>query len=142
MFAKLLHFQSSWTILLKISLLFIKYTFIKSVKVMSRNSTISFPRNSQMSPRPIFISDSRDTKEWPCFVGQIFFQAYLLYFTHLFAQLRQKKRKKPICTVTFNTMVEIYIQSATNISNETYTFMCVGRAGRFGHCYSCFEIQI
>ena len=29
---------------------------------------------------------------------------------------------------------EIYIQSAPNNSNETYTFMCLGRAGRFGQC--------
>ena len=29
---------------------------------------------------------------------------------------------------------EIYIQSAPNNSNETYTFMCLGEAGRFGQC--------
>ena len=29
---------------------------------------------------------------------------------------------------------EIYIWSAPNNSNETYTFMCLGRAGRFGQC--------
>ena len=29
---------------------------------------------------------------------------------------------------------EIYIQSAPNNSNETCTFMCLGRAGRFGQC--------
>ena len=29
---------------------------------------------------------------------------------------------------------EIYIYSAPNKSNETYTFMCLGRAGRFGMC--------
>ena len=28
----------------------------------------------------------------------------------------------------------IYIQSAPNNSNGTYTFMCLGRAGRFGQC--------
>ena len=27
---------------------------------------------------------------------------------------------------------EIYIQSAPNNSNETYTLMCLGRTGRFG----------
>ena len=27
---------------------------------------------------------------------------------------------------------EIYIQSAPNNSNEIHTFMCLGRAGRFG----------
>ena len=27
---------------------------------------------------------------------------------------------------------EIYIQSAPNNSNESHTFMCLGRAGRFG----------
>ena len=26
------------------------------------------------------------------------------------------------------------LQSAPNNSNETYTFMCLGRAGRFGQC--------
>ena len=31
-------------------------------------------------------------------------------------------------------MVEIYIKSAPNNSNETYTFMCLGRAGHFGQC--------
>ena len=30
------------------------------------------------------------------------------------------------------TQPEIYIQSAPNNSNETYTFMDLGRAGRFG----------
>ena len=65
--------------LLKISLFFVRNTFIKNFKAMSRNSTISFPRNSQMSPRPIFISDSRDTKEWPCIVGQIFSRPTLFY---------------------------------------------------------------
>ena len=30
------------------------------------------------------------------------------------------------------TRPEIYIQSAPNNSNETYTFMCLGRAGHFG----------
>ena len=29
---------------------------------------------------------------------------------------------------------EIYIQSALNNSNETYTFMCLCRAGHFGQC--------
>ena len=29
---------------------------------------------------------------------------------------------------------EIYIQSALNNSNETYIFICLGRAGRFGQC--------
>ena len=29
-------------------------------------------------------------------------------------------------------MPEIYIESAPNNSNETYTFMCWGRVGRFG----------
>ena len=29
---------------------------------------------------------------------------------------------------------EIYIQSAPNNSNEAYTFMCLGREGRFGQC--------
>ena len=29
---------------------------------------------------------------------------------------------------------EIYIQSAPNNSNETHTFMCLGRAGCFGQC--------
>ena len=33
----------------------------------------SFTKNSQMTRRPIFISDSRETKEWPCFIGQLFF---------------------------------------------------------------------
>ena len=28
---------------------------------------------------------------------------------------------------------KIYIQSAPNNLNETHTFMCLGRAGRFGH---------
>ena len=31
-----------------------------------------------------------------------------------------------------NKEPEIYIQSAPNNSNETYTFMCLDRAGRFG----------
>jgi hypothetical protein len=43
-------------------------------------------RNSQTSRRPIYISDSKDTKEWPCFLCQF-------YFMHLFAQLRQKKHE-------------------------------------------------
>ena len=29
---------------------------------------------------------------------------------------------------------EIYIKSAPNNSNGTYTFMCLGRAGHFGQC--------
>ena len=29
---------------------------------------------------------------------------------------------------------EIYLYSAPNNSNETYTLMCMGREGRFGHC--------
>ena len=32
----------------------------------------------------------------------------------------------------FGGFPEIYIQSAPNNSNETHTFMCLGRAGRFG----------
>ena len=32
----------------------------------------------------------------------------------------------------FKFLPEIYIQSAPNNLNETYTFMCLGRAGRFG----------
>ena len=32
----------------------------------------------------------------------------------------------------FTVYPEIYIQSAPNNSNETHTFMCLGRAGRFG----------
>ena len=32
----------------------------------------------------------------------------------------------------FLSKLEIYIQSAPNNSNETYTFMCLGRTGRFG----------
>ena len=34
----------------------------------------------------------------------------------------------------FLSKLEIYIQSAPNNSNETYTFMCLGRAGCFGQC--------
>ena len=34
--------------------------------------------------------------------------------------------------IFFITAPEIYIQSAPNNSNETYTFMGLGRAGRFG----------
>ena len=33
---------------------------------------------------------------------------------------------------SFILSAKIYIQSAPNKSNETYTFMCLGRAGRFG----------
>ena len=33
-----------------------------------------------------------------------------------------------------NGLPEIYIQSAPNNSNETYIFMCLGRAGCFGQC--------
>ena len=32
----------------------------------------------------------------------------------------------------FNPKPEIYIQSAPNNSNETYTLMCLGRTGHFG----------
>ena len=113
MFAKLLQLQSSQKILLKISLFFVIYTFIKNFKVMSRNSTISFPRNSQMSPRPIFISDSRDTKEWPCFVGQIFFQAYFILRTCLPNYVRKKKSQyaKSLSTL----WAKLYIPSTLNI---------------------------
>ena len=34
----------------------------------------------------------------------------------------------------FMSVAEIYIQSAPNNSNEIYTFMCLGRAGRIGQC--------
>ena len=37
---------------------------------------------------------------------------------------------------------EIYIQSPPNNSNETYTFMGLGRAGRFGQSKNCFKIQV
>ena len=34
----------------------------------------------------------------------------------------------------FSSHSEIYIYSALNNSNESYTFMCLGRAGRFWQC--------
>ena len=38
-----------------------------------------------------------------------------------------------LCTLLSKTQEsEIYIQSARNNSNETHTFMCLGRAGSFG----------
>ena len=33
---------------------------------------------------------------------------------------------------SLNAQPEIYIKSAPNNLNETHTFMCLGRAGRFG----------
>ena len=58
-------------------------------------------RNSQMRRRPIFISDSKDTKEWPCFLC-------LFYFTHNICPTTYvRKRKKPICKVTCNNMSKI-----------------------------------
>ena len=42
----------------------------------------------------------------------------------------------------FGIWTEIYIKSAPNNSNETYTFMCLGRAGRFGQGKNWFEIEM
>ena len=75
--------------LLNINLFFV----IKIFKAMSRNPKISFPRNSQMSPRPIFISDSRDTKEWPCFVGQFFFSRPTLFYALVCSTTSEKKKE-------------------------------------------------
>ena len=49
--------------------------------------------------------------------------------SHCFGPLMDKTIKFFFIHVT-----EIYIQSAPNNSNETYTFMCLGRPGRFGQC--------
>ena len=35
-------------------------------------------------------------------------------------------------TEFFRRLPKFYIPSTLNNSNETYTFMCLGRAGRFG----------
>ena len=36
---------------------------------------------------------------------------------------------------------EIYIYSAPNKSNETYTFMCLGRAGRLGSAKTALKFK-
>ena len=41
----------------------------------------------------------------------------------------------------FSRQTEIYIQSAPNNSNETYTFMGLGRAGRFGRAKTALELK-
>ena len=110
--AKLLQSQSS---LIKDYKFVKRKTFIKSWRSLQnvnfKSSELhNCKRNSQMSRRPIFISDSRDTKEWLCFVGQIFFQAYFILRTCLPNYVR-KNRKKPICKVTFNTMGNNQVQS-------------------------------
>ena len=47
------------------------YLAVQVIFKLSMSSTIVKAllfRNSQMRRRPIFISDSKDTKEWPCFL--------------------------------------------------------------------------
>ena len=39
-------------------------------------------------------------------------------------------------------MPEIYIYSASNDSNKTHSFMCLGRTGHFGQQKNCSKIQI
>ena len=52
---------------------------------------------------------------------------------------KQESKKKSLDLKNLNLYLktsmlvpEIYIQSAPNNSNETHTFMCLGRSGRFG----------
>ena len=48
-------------------------------------------------------------------------------------QLRSSRLRSDIGRhVDFRHLPEIYIQSAPNNSNESYTFMGLGRGGRFG----------
>ena len=41
------------------------------------------------------------------------------------------QKSKVLYALIFDRYPEIYIYSAPNKSNETHTFMCLGRAGRF-----------
>ena len=41
-------------------------------------------------------------------------------------------KNKEICKEKFELMSKLYIPSTPNNSNETHTFMCLGRTGRFG----------
>ena len=39
-------------------------------------------------------------------------------------------------------VAKLYIPSTPNNSNETHTFMCLGRTGRFGQHLNCSKIHI
>ena len=44
-------------------------------------------------------------------------------------------------TSYYKKKTEVYIESAPNNSNETYTCMYLGREGWFGQCSDCFKIK-
>ena len=69
-----------------------------------------------------------------CFFVQLpFFIIFLASSVHL---LNDKGLASMICFILeiFHKESEIYIQSAPNNSNESYSFMCLGRVGHFGQC--------
>ena len=69
------------------------------------------------------------------------FIIFLASSVHL---LNDKGLASMICFMLeiFHKESEIYIQSAPNNSNESYSFMCLGRVGHFGQQKNCFKIQI
>ena len=70
---------------------------------------------------------------WPIFI-------ILITLATILENDERLKKKHLMCFISwlarFQMMLEpeIYIYGAPNNSNETYTFMCLGRGGRFGQC--------
>ena len=74
------------------------------------------------------------------FGGSAFIQIYDQVWNWLLPYFSTRTRAFQDCSV--GVWPEIYIQSAPNSSNETYSHMCLGRTGRFGQHQNCLKIQI
>ena len=56
--------------------------------------------------------------------------------------VKSEANRRVFTQVPFGVKSEIYVQSAPNNSNDTHTFMCLDKVGRFGQHLNWFKIQI